>query len=111
MSMTTRLPRQLERVHFSKGDKIFREGEPGSCAYLIESGSVEISAMNHGAKITISTLGPGEIFGEMALIDNRRRSATATILEDADMIALIVRNLKARSPPQTPCCTCCCGLF
>ena len=77
---------QMQREHFPRGTKIFREGEPGSFAYLIESGKVEISSLNHGQKIVISTLGPGDMFGEMALIDNLKRSATATALENCDVI-------------------------
>ena len=86
--MTQRMLRQLERVQFGRGTKIFREGEPGSFAYLVEKGKVEISAVNHGQKIVISTLGEGELFGEMALIDNLKRSATATAIEDTDVITL-----------------------
>ena len=82
------IPRTLERVQFAPGAKVFREGEPGSCAYLIEKGRIEISSINHGQKIVVSELGPGEMFGEMALIDNQKRSATATVLEHAEMIAL-----------------------
>ena len=71
---------QLERVKFAGGTRIFQEGEPGSCAYLIEKGEVEISATEHGRKIVIATLGAGELFGEVALIDNLRRSATASVV-------------------------------
>ncbi|MFQ5444277.1 MAG: cyclic nucleotide-binding domain-containing protein, partial [Nitrospinales bacterium] len=70
----------IDREVFLRGSKIFRDGEPGNCAYLIEKGSVEISSHRKGKKIVLATLSEGELLGEMALIDNSVRSATATAL-------------------------------
>ncbi len=67
------------------GRAIFREGEPGDRAYVIERGRVEISTARGGAKIVLKIQGPGELFGEMALIDERPRSATAIALEETEL--------------------------
>ena len=91
-----------QREFFPKGTKIFREGEPGTYAYLIEKGKVEISAATKGARIEINTLGPGDLFGEMALIDNHSRSATATALEDTRVIPLEKSALESKISKSDP---------
>ena len=62
---------------FHPGATIFNEGEPGDAAYIIESGEVEISILKRGEKQLIAVLQPGDVFGEMAIIDDGPRSATA----------------------------------
>ena len=63
------------------GDYIFREGDPPGAAFLIESGSVEVSIMQNGSPLILSFLGAGELLGEMAVIDDAPRSATARAVE------------------------------
>lgn len=92
----------MQRERFKAGTKIFREGEPGTYAYLIEQGKVEISAATKGTKIEITTLGPGEMFGEMALIDNHSRSATATAVEDTEVIPLEKTTLEHKISKSDP---------
>ena len=60
-------------VRFASGDVIFKEGSQGDNMYVIRSGEIEIA---RDGKV-IETLGPGGVFGEMALIDSSPRSATA----------------------------------
>ena len=66
----------LER-RFEAGQEIFREGAPGDGVYFVKDGLVEISAGTSTTRRVFSRLGPGEIFGEMSLIEHRPRSATA----------------------------------
>lgn len=71
-----------DRRPFGKGDVIFREGSTGDLFYLIEKGTVEISRTGpSGDKVVLGRIGPGGIFGEMAIIDNKPRMATATAFE------------------------------
>lgn len=64
---------------FEAGQDIFREGDPGDGVYIVQSGQVEISGqLAPGQRRVFSRLGPGEIFGEMAILEHRPRSATAT---------------------------------
>jgi CRP/FNR family transcriptional regulator, cyclic AMP receptor protein len=62
---------------FNVGDVIFEEGSTGRDLYVVLDGHVEIAKVNGGQKIVIVTLGKGEFFGEMAVIDGSARSATA----------------------------------
>ncbi len=64
-------------VTFQKGDIIFCEYEPGDTFYLIQSGSVAIMRILGNIEKTIDILYPGEVFGEMAILEEAPRSATA----------------------------------
>jgi NADH:quinone reductase (non-electrogenic) len=70
---------QTERVsnaYYPPGDYVFREGEPGTNFYVVEKGEVEVvRATAAAAEEILAVLGPGDFFGEMALIDNRPRMA------------------------------------
>jgi CRP/FNR family transcriptional regulator, cyclic AMP receptor protein len=69
---------------FKAGDVIFSEGDPAAELLVVKSGTVEIRIRN----CLIDTLGERSIFGEMALIDSRPRSATALALTDTGLIPL-----------------------
>jgi CRP-like cAMP-binding protein len=62
---------------YAVGDVIFEEGSTGRELYVVLDGQVEIAKMNGAARTVIVTLGKGEFFGEMAVIDGSARSATA----------------------------------
>lgn len=68
---------------FEAGQDIFREGDPGDGVYIVQAGQVEISGqLAPGQRRVFSRLGPGEIFGEMAILEHRPRSATATAVAE-----------------------------
>jgi hypothetical protein len=69
---------------FSKGHVIFEQGQPGTALYLVISGSVAI--VKNGR--TIVTLGPGSNFGEMAMLDEPSRSASAVAAEDSELMVI-----------------------
>ena len=74
--------RNSENVErYSAGEKIFDEGQSGDVMYVVLEGEVEILA--HGQPI--GTVGPGDLLGEMALIDSKARSATAMALSDCQL--------------------------
>ena len=62
---------------FQPGDVIFRPGEPAGEAYLIVSGSVELLAPSGGRLVRVALCGPGDVFGEMGLIEGMPHSLTA----------------------------------
>ncbi len=68
----------LPRKHFKRGTTIFVEGEAGGEAYRIIDGYVAITRNDQGKAVALAMKGEGEIFGEMALVDDTERSATAT---------------------------------
>lgn len=76
----------LER-QFAAGQEIFQEGTPADGVYFVKSGLVEISA-NTGERRVLSQFGPGEIFGEMAVIEHRPRSASASAAVDTEVFFL-----------------------
>src|SRR2546428_9434624 len=75
----------LVRRHPS-GTVLFREGDRGQTMYVIRSGRVNISKRIGDSEITLAVLGPGEFFGEMALLEGLLRSAGATVDEAAHLI-------------------------
>lgn len=87
---------------FAANQQIFREGDPGNGVYVIENGLVEISALVSGAqRRTLSRLDAGEIFGEMAVIENHPRSATAMAVTETKLFFLPreeILTLLQRSP-------------
>jgi len=78
----------MQTVKFSAGDTIISEGEDGNTAFLIVSGSVEVSVGQEGNAKTVGTLGPGEVFGEMCLIEPGTRSATVKAVTNAECVAI-----------------------
>lgn len=84
-----RLAPLLEPVVWPKGSRVFDMGEPGSELYVITAGRIGISIDPDPARqVFIHTLQAGDSLGEMSLIDNEPRSATAHALEDTEALAL-----------------------
>ena len=67
---------------------IFREGDPGDCAYIIESGMVEVALDKDGHKLVVATLTKGDIVGEMAIIDQLPRTASARAVVPTTVTAI-----------------------
>jgi CRP/FNR family cyclic AMP-dependent transcriptional regulator len=82
---------------FGSGAPIFREGDPGDCMFVILEGTVEI----HSNGAVVDRLGAGEIFGEMALIDSRPRSAAAIAATECKLAAIGEKRF-LRLIEQTP---------
>lgn len=82
-SQLNTLRQDLVRRQFRQGESIFQQGDPGQMLYLIEAGQVRIYVQDEdGQETSVNVFGPGEIFGELALIDGLPRSATAVVMED-----------------------------
>lgn len=80
----------LERylVEFPSGAVLFRAGDEGHQMYVIQSGKVRISVTAAEVDKTLAVLGPGEFFGEMAVLNDRPRTATATLLENSQLLVI-----------------------
>src|SRR5437588_2391403 len=91
-----------EPVHFSPGETVFREGEYSNSCYVVSSGHAS-AAREHpaGRAITLARFGPGDVFGELAMLDDERRSATVQALDELDAIKIpggVMRRLLRERP-------------
>jgi EAL domain-containing protein (putative c-di-GMP-specific phosphodiesterase class I) len=90
--------KNLHREIYPAGEIIFKEGDSGDSAYLIEEGSVEVSV----SSTQQSRIGRGELFGEIALIDQQPRTATVRALESTVLIPIprqLVKELLEKTDP------------
>ncbi|MBV8218330.1 MAG: Crp/Fnr family transcriptional regulator, partial [Solirubrobacterales bacterium] len=98
---STLSPEELERVaqvvvprRFGPGEIVFKEGDEGSTCYVVRSGRTRALRMHpDGRSITLAHFGPGDIFGEMAMLDGERRSATVESVEETDAIAILSTDM------------------
>ena len=100
--MTTTEQDDLERIKIQAGEAIFDEGDFGDRAYIIEDGIVEISRKVGGEKMTLGTVEKNGIFGEMALIDESNRIASAVAAIDTILIPVpkvAVQSILANADP------------
>lgn len=87
----------MQAMHLSDGQILFRRGEPGDAFYIIDSGHIRIFTLDEeGSELTLNTLGAGEAFGELALVDDRPRSASAAALGSAALRCLRREDFLAR---------------
>ena len=81
---------------------MFRQGEAGDAAFIVNAGSIGIYREVEGKRVPLATLRKGELFGEMAVIDGSPRMATAFTLEDCTLtmisVALMTEKMKKTDP-------------
>ncbi len=82
-------------VRLSGGATVFRQGDAGSSMYVIRAGKVRLLKESQGRKRVVTTLGPGDFFGEMAVVTGRPRSATAEVLEEAELLRVPADKLQS----------------
>ena len=87
---------RTSRRKFSAGQVIFDEGDHGDVAYVVESGSVSIYKTVDGAVMALGQIKANGVFGEMALIDNEPRMASARALEDTVCLVIPMAVLQAQ---------------
>lgn len=87
------LARHSRQMEVSAGEAIFRKHDPGDTMYVVVSGRVVIcSHSSDGREVVFNIINPGEVFGEIAFLDGRNRTADARVLEDVVCIALDRRS-------------------
>ena len=96
------MKREALKRRYSSGETIFSMGQDGDCAYIIETGRIEVFISSGSDKIVLTTLGVGEIFGEMSVIDGSPRSASATALEDCVLLVVSREALSERFEAADP---------
>jgi CRP/FNR family cyclic AMP-dependent transcriptional regulator len=73
--------------HVDAGKVIFQEGEEGDQMYIIQAGKVRVSRLISGKEHVLAILEKGDFFGEMAIVNKVRRSATVTAIDEVDLLA------------------------
>jgi EAL domain-containing protein (putative c-di-GMP-specific phosphodiesterase class I) len=86
----------------SNGEVLFAEGDPADCAYIIESGELEISTHSENEKVIICSLGAGDIVGEMGVIDRAARTATAAAVGHTRLMVVTRNQLTERISQADP---------
>lgn len=91
-----RVTQFLQHRRYRAGELLFCEGQVGKAVFIIETGKVEISRKTvSGPPRSLAVLGPGQVFGEMALLDSLERTASATVIEDGIIYFLYTASLDA----------------
>ena len=105
----TLVPADLERIaelavprSFEPGQVVFREGDASDTCYIVRSGRARaVREHSDGRTITLANFGPGDFFGELAMFEDERRSATVEAIEPTDVVAVLgpdMRRLLAEHP-------------
>jgi CRP/FNR family cyclic AMP-dependent transcriptional regulator len=83
------LAERIDLLRFAPGEAIFNFGDPGNALYIVRTGEVEIFVRNHeGEKIVLETSQPGDIFGEVSMLDNGPRTAWVTAISDVELLRI-----------------------
>jgi CRP-like cAMP-binding protein len=88
-SMLTALALKITKHHLQPGQALFRKGDAGDALYIIDDGWLKIVTEDaQGGELVLNRCGPGEMIGEMSLLDEEPRSAGVVALKDADVLEL-----------------------
>ncbi|HET9719769.1 MAG TPA: Crp/Fnr family transcriptional regulator [Solirubrobacteraceae bacterium] len=80
---------------YASGQTVFREGDESSTCYIVRSGRARAVRQHAGGRsLTLAHFGPGDIFGELAMFDNERRSASVQTLEDTELTAILGSDMR-----------------
>lgn len=96
------MSKNVNRKLYFAGNVIFREGESGTRAFLIKEGEVEIRKQLGNREVVLGTIQKGSIFGEMALIDDQPRMASAVAVRDTTVIIISREALQAKLATADP---------
>ncbi|MBI3450479.1 MAG: cyclic nucleotide-binding domain-containing protein [Acidobacteria bacterium] len=75
-------------VKLRAGDLVFKEGDPGTEMYIVQSGKVEVFSDSPRGRVTLSVMEKGDFFGEMALLDGAPHGASARAIDDVELIEI-----------------------
>ena len=90
------------RAGFDPGQLVFREGDDSDTCYIVRDGQARaIRSHTDGRTITLATFGPGDIFGELAMFEDERRSATVEAIEPTTVVGVLGRR-HAQADERTP---------
>jgi CRP-like cAMP-binding protein len=84
---------EANRQHFNEGQHIFREGEVGDSAFIVFGGTIAIYRQTEEGEAVLATLAKGAMFGEMALIDDDTRMASAKAVDGGALLLVVSRAM------------------
>lgn len=88
-----RLAPYMRVIHQAKGTVLFRKGDPGTSMLLLLSGRVKVCTHSEdGRELVLNLFNPGELFGEIAFLDQSERTADAVALDDCELLVLERRD-------------------
>lgn len=102
MNLHSNTEQKLQNRRFLAGECIFREGDKGNIAYIIEKGLVEITTVVNDCPTVLNTLKEGEMFGELALVDGSPRSASAYAKTDVVLTVVTGEQVRSRIDDADP---------
>jgi CRP/FNR family transcriptional regulator len=108
-AFSTLEPADLQRIaevalprRFEPGEAVFREGDSSDTCYVVRDGHARaVRTHGDGRTITLATFGPGDIFGELAMFEDERRSATVEAIETTSVVGVLgpdMRRLMKQHP-------------
>jgi CRP-like cAMP-binding protein len=86
---------------FAEGEVLFQEGDPGDVMFVVQSGKVKITKRVGQRERSLAVLGPGEFVGEMAILNGKPRTATATMVEAGHCLTISAKTLEAMVAKNT----------
>ena len=91
-----------KKQYVAEGEILFKEGEKGDAAYIVNSGKIGIYKYVEGQEVELAVLNPGELFGEMAIVDGSARMAHAVAIEESVVIKIPADALNSRLAKADP---------
>jgi uncharacterized membrane protein len=83
------LAKVIDELKLPQGHTLFQAGDPGDSLFIVQAGEIELFIKDTaGQRIVLTTAGPGDMFGELAMLDSGPRTATALALTDSDVLVL-----------------------
>lgn len=79
---------ERDELHVPKGAVIFRQGDPGHEMFVVSAGRIRLTIGTGGHEKEVAALGPGEFFGELSLLSDAPRSATAEAMEESRLLVI-----------------------
>lgn len=86
----------FDRKAFAKGEMIFRQGDEGHEAYIVQTGTVHLFKMENARKVSWGVVSEGGLFGEMAVLDGSPRLASAEAVDDVILICISAKNFREK---------------
>jgi CRP/FNR family cyclic AMP-dependent transcriptional regulator len=89
------LAQQLRPVDFPRGHRVFAEGEPGNCLYLVITGKVKVGHRSPNGQNLLTIMGPSDMFGELSIFDPGPRASSATTITEVRAVSMDRKTLRA----------------